>query len=288
MKTFKQHLNALEKRRKEEKKTTSLVGVFPSYVHGNHAVEAVKGAFPNVVHGSHAKKEVNEQTTEFSDFVEKYKTDNDVNGLDKSLQQHYTPHLKAHKDLGHVSRYTSASGIFNRSLIEQHNAQQNGNEIELSDSYEARKNGLDNILRSHPAPRDFDTYSGLGFDPRKHMDSENKIYSPAYLSSSIDPNVASSFAKLHQNGKSIESMGFDEVDHDSPRESHILRIPVKKGSTHGSYVNGVSNFGPAYGAETGGEQEFLHNRGATYKINPTPTVLKDGNYHYHIWDAEHA
>jgi hypothetical protein len=285
MKTFKQHLNALEKSRKEEKKTASLVGVLTSYVHGKHAIEPTKGVLSDVVHGSHAKKEVNEQTTEFSDFVEKYKTDNDIDGLDRSLQQHYTPHLKAHKDLEHVSRYTSASGVFNRSLIDQHIARQNGNEIELSDSYEARKNGLDNILRSHQAPRDFYTYSGMGPDPKRLVNSENKFYSPAYLSSSIDPGIAASFAKTHQNGKPIESMGHGEIDHDAPKEQHILRIPVKKGSTQGSYVNGVSNFGPAGGAETGGEQEFLQNRGMTYTVHPTPDVYKDGNHVIHVWDV---
>lgn len=331
MKTFKQHLNALEKQRKLEKTSSPKDGVMPVYVHGRHAAEPIDNSFPNYVHGRHASNKINEKANddniidfgdnmveppeklsssnrstkrppkqESSDTTEKEPTVlrdwfnyyngnvNDRKGIDslsEELKDHYHPHLDDHADKDHVLDYTKSSSSFNRALIRSHKS--GVSDIEPSSAlneytaerYNKRKDGIDRAITSIPAPKDFDTFSGLGFDPRHHMDENNVMHSPAYLSSSIDPRIAHTFAAEldSKTGKSPESYDVDI-------EKHMLRIPIRKSQTNGAYVDSISNFGTKDGNT--GEREFLHARGQKFKINPYPQTLTGyGNQKHHIWTA---
>jgi hypothetical protein len=300
MKTFKQHLNALEKQRKLEKTNSPKDGVMPVYVHGKHAAEPTDNSFPNYVHGKHASNKINEEadtgaeSTDLRDWFDNH--NKNVNGgqgvdsLHKELTDHYHENLSNHPDSSHVVNYTKGSGDLNRALLRSHKS--GNSDIEPNDSisdyiskYEAErhnktKNGINKAITSIPAPKDFDTYSGIGFDPRRIMDENNVIHSPAYLSSSIDPRIAHSFStELDSNtGKSPR-------DNDSEIEKHILKIPVKQYQTNGAYVDSISHFGTKDDGFKG-ELEFLHPRGQEYKIDPTPKTLTSkygGNTH--IWTA---
>lgn len=334
MKTFKQHLNALEKQRKLEKLNSPKDGVMPVYVHGRHAAEPTDNSFPNYVHGRHASKKINEKVQDDYDYIidfgsddvveppEKLSSSNrspkrppkqessdttekeptvlrdwfdyynrNVNGregidsLSKELKDHYHPHFDDHPDKDHVIDYTRSSSSFNKALLRSHKS--GVSDIEpndflderTADRYNKRKDGIDKAITSIPAPKDFDTFSGLGFDPRHHIDENNVMHSPAYISSSIDPRIAHSFAAEldSKTGKSPESYNVDI-------EKHMLKIPIKKYQTKGAYVDSISHFGTKDGYT--GEREFLHARGQRFKINPYPKTLTGyGNEKHHIWTA---
>lgn len=299
MKTFKQHLNALEKQRKLEKTSSPKDGVMPVYVHGKHSVKPTKNSFPNYVHGKHASNKINEEadtdaedSNDLRKWFDNYNNDvNDGQGIDslhRDLRDHYHEDLSNHPDMDHVHQYTRGSTELNGALIRSHKS--GTSEIESVDDghnymsekaaerLNERKNGIDKAITATPAPKDFDTFSGIGFDPRRHMDENNVIHSPAYLSSSIDPRIAHSFANEidPRTGKS-------PIYADDQPEKHILRIPVKQYQTNGSYVDSISNFGTKDGQI--GEKEFLHARGQKYKIDPTPKTLTSWGQKTNIWTA---
>jgi hypothetical protein len=263
MKSFKQYLNQLEKQRKSI------------------------GYFPNVVHGSHAGgKKINEDNSsdktgflghidDFTSGVDGENLENTLK-LDKTLQSHYKPSLSNHEMVGHVTRYTTDSEGLNRHLIAEHKGElENYNSLpqdkkEERNELNERSDKLSQAISSHPAPMDFNTYSGLGFDPRKHMNKDGSIHSPAFISSSIEAGCAFEFAR---------PTGSDQ-------EYHILEIPVKKGSTRGAYIESHS--------DKPGESEFLHNKGQNFKLSNNPKMFYH-NYNIngkeivrkvHVWRAE--
>jgi hypothetical protein len=299
MRTFKQYLNALEKQRKLEKTSLPKDNMMPVYVHGKHAAKSTNNSFPNYVHGKHASNKINEEAdtgsepTDLRDWFDNHnKNVNGGQGVDSlhaELTNHYHEDLSNHPDSNHVVNYTKGSSEFNGALLRSHKS--GTSDIESVDDgynymseksaemYNERRNGIDKAITSIPAPKDFDTYSGIGFDPRRIMDQNGVIHSPAYLSSSIDPRIAHSFS--HE----LDSRtGQSPRDNDGEIEKHILRIPVKQYQTNGSYVDSISNFGTKEGQL--GEKEFLHPRGQKYKIDPTPKTLtsKYGGS-THIWTA---
>jgi hypothetical protein len=295
MNTFKQYLNKLEKQRKSEK-----TGVFPNYVHGSHATEKKTntGVFPSYVHGKHASNKINEdsgprslqvigprdyrelspnKTNSFEDWSRKTYDEETLDKIHATLDKHYDDNLRDHRNIEDINSYTQGSFNFNNQLIRAH---RNGVDKLESESYEKRKHRLDEILTHAEAPEHITTFSGLGFDPRKHMNENNELHSPAYISSSINPRVANSFA-VHlskETGEKSNAFDFDEKEH----ENHILKIDVPRGSKIGAYVDRFSNFG---GGVMGGEVEFLHRRGQTYNINPTPEIYKKDNITTHVWSA---
>jgi hypothetical protein len=278
-----------------KKKSDDVVkGVFPNYVHGAHAsLDSVmkpvkKGVFPNYVHGAHATKDVQKEETEFEKFDdEKPKKEsrsifnylnkhNEHNAaLDTSLGNHYDSSVASHPDVEHVHEYTSASGSFNRHLIDRHIDPKN---TPRNEYHEDRAKALHNVINAHEAPHDFTVHSGLGFDPARHVNANNEIHSPAFLSTSLNPNVAYNFTKT------IDT----ETGHPSYKgEQHILRVKIPKGSHHGVYVNGNSRFGRSDGEKGTGEMEFLMKPGK-FKINPTPQKYKGyGDQVVNMWDAEY-
>lgn len=291
---------------------------FPNYVHGKHASNKIneKAQDDNIVpfgdnvldtledESSSSKSQRRTPKRKSSDTGEEEPTDlrkwfdqhnknvNDGQGLDslhEDLKKHYHEDLSNHPDSNHVVDYTKGSGELNRALLRSHKS--GASEIEPVDngysytsektamSLNDRRNGIDKAITATPAPKDFDTFSGIGFDPRRIMDENNVIHSPAYLSSSIDPRIAHSFSQ-EMDPKTGES----PRDFGSEVEKHILRIPVKQYQTNGAYVDSISNFGTKDGQL--GEREFLHPRGQKYKIDPTPKTLtsKYGGP-THIWTA---
>jgi hypothetical protein len=311
MKTFKQHLNALEKQRKSEKNTSPNDGVMPVYVHGKHARPTNDGVMPVYVHGKHASSKINENenrvydtefeplddlnnaskrarrrepketSPKFDDWANDYNKSVDINSLDSELREHYSDHLKMHDSYQHLRGYTSGSTSINRALIADH--REGKTDMNGDRGHIERRDAIDKVLSSKELPKDIDTFSGLGFDPRNHMDENSVLHSPAFLSSSINPRTASGFGTtLHpETGKQV-----DYDDYDTAPVQHILRIPVKAGSKAGTYVNGISKFGYSEAYGDSGEQEFLHARGQKFKIDPTPQVLKGwGKTSMYVWNA---
>jgi hypothetical protein len=277
MKTFKQYLNFLEKlRKKEEPKVNS----FPDYVHGRHSREEPKvNSFPDYVHGRHSRKETNNESyLKSSSLTENIKKewnfkhdDQHIKDLDTELDAYYLPHLNENPDhKEHVYRYTKASRGLNTYLLEKDKAIKNGTPLpETAIHHQERMKHLDEILGSHPAPKDFMTYTGVSYNPKKLLNENNDLDAPAYISSSISPDMARGFAtSLEYN------------------ERHILKIPVRKGSTLGAYVDGVSHYGKSLENAERTEMEFIHKRGQKYRLDPTPKIYKDSwGGDIHVWTA---
>ena len=229
------------------------------------------GIVPNYVHGKHAslKDFINESDEHIG--IENYEHKNkefvSAEHMDNTLGAHYDKHVAEHPDVKHVKAYTDESEINNR-LLAQHNY---GGK--LRPEHEEMAAGLDRILASKPSAQEHHTYSGLGYDPRRHVDESGHMYSPGYTSSSPDVNVAKRFAK-DINNKTGDRAFSNNKDTST---KHILKIKIPKGSTHGLYINGSSKFGRGVAkAGLDDEKEMLLKRNIKYKVNPTPTIIKNG------------
>jgi len=304
MKTFKQHLNALEKKRKLEKSTSPKDNVMTVYVHGKHASNkkstlpkdnvmsvyvhgkhAAKSnkdnTMPVYVHGKHASNKINEEAdtgSEGSNDLHKW-LDNqendandgqDVNSLHEELLDHYYMGLYKHPDLEPIAKYTRRSSVLNKALIKAHKSGTSN----IGERLNKQRDGINRAITSIPAPKNYYTYTGLGVNPKNLMDERNVVHSPAFLSSSLSALTAYGFTQDldRETGQTPTKAG-------SETERHILRILVKKGQTNGAYV-GDHSVHPD-------EQEYLHRSGLNLKINPNPKILIRWNgQKTHIWDAE--
>ena len=95
---------------------------------------------------------------------------------------------------------------------------------ELNNQFKGSTKRMDAMVSRHKTPEDLTVYSGTRHDPRK-IKKKNIINHPAYLSTSLDPQIASEFAAKNR-----------QLDN-KKRESHhhILQIHVPQG-TSGAYV----------------------------------------------------
>ena len=211
-------------------------------------------------------------------------TNGDLDEHDDALYNHYDLASNPHNE--YFDNYSESSYPINASLFHHHN--EGGDPKQLPDedindiSHDDIK-GLDKALKYRKTPKAMTVFSGTGFNPgmmaAKHP--ENKLYMPSYTSTSIDPTVATSFAKPLPKGDA----GEDPLTHYTPStkegaDHHMLRINIPKGYA-GSYI-AASSYHPD-------EKEFLLPRQQTMKINPTPEVheFEHGGvtHRMHIWDA---
>jgi hypothetical protein len=323
MKSFRQHLNDLEKKRKLANVPTGK-GYIDTYVHGKHAVDhnapTGKGYINTYVHGKHSRNDINEEYNEaeltqkdlegFQDTHEFQKDHPDKKEIDKILSDHYDPLIGKHPDFRHVYAYSKSSRLTNQELIKSF--ERNGhNSLPIErDDIEERKNGLDRFLTSFPAPQDITTYAGLGYhplalataDPRdlahlpghehlanmKPEEGYMYLHSPAYQSSAVRFNIGMDFA--HAIDPVTRKRASTLVE---PKNGifhyHVARIHIPKGSNMGAYINGISNFGRENGPYGNGELELLHTRGSTTKMRNIPTFSLTNAYGvknrvYHVWD----
>ena len=261
MKSFRQFIEETNKEKEND-------GYFPVVVHGSHAKPKEKekendGYFPVVVHGSHAKpkKNIKENFDDgiFNEFGRRSVTEKE----NEEFSKHYD-YLNKHPKKDYITDYTVSSSIINRNLI---------NERPMSQGDMNTVQGIDEALKDAP-PMDKDrvVFSGLGFDPRRKMDKNNRLKSRAYISSSTDGRVAHNFA--HH----LDSEGNFHMDTtQGPIHTHTLQIRLPKGSKHGAHIQTVSDIP--------GESEFLFKRDTEFDIDPTPEVSVEDNYVHHIWHA---
>lgn len=295
MQSFKNFLKAIKNPPEND-------GVFPDYVHGSHASRDKKpsensGVFPNYVHGSHANKddEIKESVFKNSKGINSIQSfyrgidgKGKVEALAEELHSHYEPLFDNHEMTDHVISYTSGSKVLNAHLIADHKGELedydtlSNYEKEKRDILNNRSNAISKVITLRTSPKDFNTYSGIGFNPLHHMKEDGTLHSPAFLSSSIQAGTAFNFSKPIRK---------DPNDPQSETEHHILEIPVKKGSTKGAYVDSHSN--------QAGEKEFIHDKGQTFRISKTPRTYhfkqldrddEDQEKHIfkkvHVWRAE--
>ena len=167
---------------------------------------------------------------------------------------------------------------------------------------------LSSILKKHKTQKDMTVHTGIKYSPERHEDSnsphEYKMRLPGYTSTSIEKNVAESFARgdpegsvhnhirqykpgyknltsVHQIGK----ISRNTQDHDIVTKSgigkpkkghgyvvtdykHIVSLHVPKGS-HGAYI--------AHHSDNKDEHEFLLHKNAKVHIDKTPEKIDHAN-----------
>jgi hypothetical protein len=165
----------------------------------------------------------------------------EVKTATKSLAPDYSMYDMSHKKIIHRYRGDSMGNI-NHKLT--------------TNSYlnpDDRKNivSLDEALHVHSTPHDFVVFSGIDPEHAKNIISNDRVQHPAYLSTSLAPHVAASFAKFKPDEKS------------NGIEGHILKIHVPKGHP-GAFVGHMD--------ATLGEHELILPRGTILNIHRDKTL----------------
>jgi len=94
-------------------------------------------------------------------------------------------------------------------------------------SYKEALDGLDQATDEHRAKQDHVVYSGLTFDPRKHLQANNKFKSPAFISATHSKEVATNFTKPVLND---DAKGFGASLFNKNKTHHIMHINVPAGA----------------------------------------------------------
>jgi len=286
MKTFKQFIDP-----KKEKVPSA--DYYPS--HGSHAQEKVPSANYYPSHGSHAhekgKGSIKEEAKKIthSEFTEKNPNEKvgreygDVHYKLNPSNAKWSKLPKYEREAAH--EYTSGSRATNKELIDIHHGKPSNFKPESGDDNwtrdwkkdnEERHNkivkGLDSLLNRSRVPRNLTVFHGINavsserFNPGElaSQHSERHIHMPAYISTSVDPHYATSFAK--------------PIRFNRPVTTHMLRIHLKRGQKGFRYVGDQSAIP---------EREGILARGKTLKIGEHPTIVhhEPTGGQIHVWDA---
>lgn len=196
--------------------------------------------------------------TKTEDWLRKNDNAHDTGTITKQLLKDAEPLSKEHEET--LRSYTcTTSADINKKLIDDHNGKKTDSNGPLSYAQKTIKN-LDQIT-SHPIRRHLHVYSGLGFDPSQHMNSQGHLHMPAFTSVTHDKKVAHKFAQ-------------DSQDAGRTEDKHILHIHLRP-YDRATHISGLS-----YDPE---EHESIIPRNTTLKIHPKPTILSDGT---HVWHAQ--
>jgi hypothetical protein len=144
------------------------------------------------------------------------------------LKGHYNKYTKT--DLARVETYVGHSKLINGyhwNKAKNPNYNPYGNSVggeERVKQLEDNTKAMDAMVSRHKTPEDPTVYSGTKHDPRK-IKKNGVVNHPAYLSTSLDPQIASVFA--------AKNLQLDNKKREIHR--HILQIHVPQG-TSGAYV----------------------------------------------------
>lgn len=265
--------------------------------HGGHSKEKknVKAPLADYTpeHGGHAKPrhfKEEAKSEDYFNFVNHNpnskigRTHDDVHEKLNPSQQSWDKKPKLHRDA--ASEYTGASYWINRELVAKgHNKPSTFEHLDTDQGWEkkgksdyAKKfpkavKGLDSFLKGGKVKHDMTVFHGVSakssqsFNPGElaSQHPDRHIRMPAYLSTSIHPSIASSFARPMFEGK--------------PTTTHILRIHLKKGQSGYRYLGDRSEFPK--------EREGILARDKTLKISEHPTEIHhhETGGKMHVWDA---
>ena len=160
--------------------------------------------------------------------------------------------------------YTSDSRIVNTHLIKHHTEDLYADHPKLAEHIGIIDTHLDNYTK--PAPVDFHVYSGIGDSLHVHhirQNNSDRLYLPAYTSTSLEPTVAEQFTLNHAR--------YD--DDGNPRSRikkpyrEIIRFHIPKDSEHGTYLGSTG-----YDGGNGHEYEFLLHRGTHIQFLGKPRI----------------
>lgn len=195
--------------------------------------------------------------------------------LSQKLHEEYEPY-----ESKHVTQYTSDSAPMNRfHFLDHHGHIDSDTEQILGKSLDEIKetsHGVSNHIKVTPHPThlpEFHVYTGLfgANNPHTqatHRDENGKLlfHVPAFTSTSLNLSVAQDFAKKKQD----DTLNREFTD--------VLKIKLPGGYHHGVFAKPHS--------EHENEDEFLLDKGHTFKLNPEPTYHVHNKRIVRMWDAE--
>ena len=237
-------------------------------------------------------------------LVKAAKTDmqHDVAKHHKELTDNSGHAFNLHTDLDYPGRehhenirqYTIGSYNVNHALIHQH-AGTPSDSPELPEHHEDNLQHADKISASlkhitKPLQSETHVYSGISEEHMKHLHETNAdvVHTPAFTSTSIDPERGAMFAR-----KPVKSQSRIAGDRFRiTNTSHVLHFKLPKGYSKGAYVAPMS--------EAGHEREFLLDKGQSWKVTNKKLVTKRfahkskadndpghvRNQHVHVWTLE--
>ena len=197
MKTFKQYLN-------EE------IPSIPMPIHFKHVT---------------GKEIMNEDITldphEWIDREENGHLLADHKGTDKTKSLHITRKLvpTVSKDQhAAIKTYTAGKSEFiNKDIMRSHEDKKAPHSFAYTKEV---SHHLDSAIKDSPIKHDVHTFSGVGFDPEKHMDSKGRMHSPAFISSSHNKVVTMRFADkkpiASDNGQKVHNIIHFHLKKDDP------------------------------------------------------------------------
>lgn len=201
-----------------------------------------------------------------------------TNRLHEQLYDHYAKHFsKLGQDVHNSIAHYSLSGYndINKTLYYgRHN---------VDSAIQRHISNIDKIFA--PIHDDVHVYSGVAFSPHVFRAGERpqggiiKLKMPAFTSTSIKSNLATSFASSHypvDNDKEIlDDNPYEEGTKAFPRT--IIKIHVPKGA-RASYIYQHS--------ENAHERELVLPRNSRLHVHPTPTVNGGGRDTFQIFHAK--
>ena len=84
----------------------------------------------------------------------------------------------------------------------------------LTKQHQDAISSLDNSINNNRIQRPLSLYSGVGFDPEKHIDENGQMFSPAFISATHSKNTAINFSSRYvRDAKPIENPDNYSIDH---------------------------------------------------------------------------
>jgi hypothetical protein len=175
-------------------------------------------------------------------------SDDHIYQTHKILSSLHPKNILDHEEHGSIYDYTVESHPTNQSLWNRHN------EPEWSPGLPKNVPLLDRALGKFKVPSGgLTTFSGLRSDPsesaKKHP--ENKLFLPAYTSTTINPQISHSFARRKTQ--------------DDTEVKHIMKFKFPEEMNAGAYVGHFAHHPREY--------EFLTRRGMSVHLDPEPEVI---------------
>ena len=206
-------------------------------------------------------------------------------GKGKKTDIDYDSDEKDWSDLTHVQDYTGGSVDTNDYLHRHYRKQAKAKELT---THQAKIQALDRILANHKLPQQIVVYTGLRQSPAEAWETYKadvtkpiRLHLPAYTSTTTKLKVA----LIHAGEGEIAQVSrarHKPRNKDAPADewgTQILMMTLPAGLPAAS-VKKISEF-PS-------ENEILLPRGIDIEINPSPTVLKDGDYVWHARVLSHS
>jgi len=277
--------------------------------HGKHSIEKkyVKNSIekkyvePPIAnytpsHGKHSVQEAKLPETmghkEFESHNPNPKIHPTVTGVHEHLdppEEKWNRSLRKHEREA-VAEYTASSASTNHELLEtskgnpsnfEHKPEDSAWDKDWKDGNKARHHkilkGLDSVLNRSRVPRNLTVYHGINakssetFNPGElaSQHPDRHIRMPAFISTSVDPAISSSFARPEKWEGTVKK----------PTITHMLRINLKRGQKGYRYVGERSSIAA--------EREGIIRRNTVLKISEHPTVVHhpETGGHIHVWDA---